>query len=610
MNPEKSTQTTAEEPKAYQISEEIPIPEDEDLSNLNILQVLNYLVLPHKIEHFFIKRKHVFKIYGSDKTTQGKYVENNGMYITIKYIDGCQSWKTKWGLGARGFCAMWCSDQYPVSARWEPLKIGMQTSFEIPSGESSRSAFGESSDDFAVAAEDTQDGFSYTSNKFSQADICKIIDFNKGVDDVTYTFKVDGQYLVANVYSAEMSKIVFSVLHKLYSKKTFSIALAKYSMLRYGHVVILSTNNTWLTPEEMIPSIVTAMWSHFMPHKTYENLCADKRSFQKVFDEDLRNPFLSSLMNFCNTSDKTLTDTVYVSFEVCCKNNTPARKEKIHGLAVTSQESALFLLGYHDGKKFHPHSTQECQIRVVNSRFRDPCFWVMNSAVILNEFYKAIMYVIIGKLTEKNFFNMFPPHNKRSNPIDSYAFHPEGGVVYVDERYFKLKTPVYYWVHKPKEHYWNNIIALPDAASKYFPNILYIKAFVMNMDEFVTDLIENVFVFRNAILENDKIMEAFVQTASKNMLQSFESKKESDPETALKMVINSRHIKDMIINDYWNEFAAAKKFDSTLKPCNKIRSLLFSIMMNNSSDKITKDMKKQFIPFLRNCMCTDGFTNP
>ena len=172
-----------------------PTPIDSDLSNLDILQVLNHFVDPNKIGYFFRKHKHLCKIYGSTKVN-GKYLVKNGMYMTVKYKDGCQSWKTKWGLGARGFCAMWCTDH------WEPMKIGMQTSFEIPNG---------------VAAEDTQDGFSCTSNKFSQADICKINDFNKGVDDVTYTFKVDGQYLVANVYNAEMSRIILSVLHELYA---------------------------------------------------------------------------------------------------------------------------------------------------------------------------------------------------------------------------------------------------------------------------------------------------------------------------------------------------------------------------------------------------------
>ena len=102
------------------VSEEFPIPEDNDLSNLNILQVLNYLEYPHAIERFFVKRKHLCKIYGSIKTTSGKYLENNGMYITIKY-EGIRRWKTKWGLDALDFCAIWCSNRYPVKSRWEPV---------------------------------------------------------------------------------------------------------------------------------------------------------------------------------------------------------------------------------------------------------------------------------------------------------------------------------------------------------------------------------------------------------------------------------------------------------------------------------------------------------
>ena len=541
-----------------------PTPIDNDLSNLGILQGSKPPVDPNNIELFFKKHKHMCKIYGSTKVN-GKYLVKNGMYMMIKYFDGRQSWKTKWGLGARGFCAMWCTDH------WEPLKIGMQTSFEIPNG---------------IAAEDTQDGFTYSSDKFSQKDIDKIIDFNSGSDNVTYTFKVDGQYLVANVYSTKMSKIILSVLHELYADKVFSVALAEYSMKNYGHVVVLSSNNTWLTPEPMIPSIVTAMWSHFKPDKTYEDLCADKRSFQKVFDEDLREPFLSSLMNFCNTGDETVNDTVHVSFEVCCKNNTPARKEKIHGLAVTSQESALFLLGYHDGEKFHPHSTQECQIRVVDSGFRDPCFWVMNSKVISCEFHNAIMDVVMGKMTENDFFSMFLPHNKRSNPIDSYAFHAEGGVVYVDGRYFKLKTPVYYWVHKPKQHYWDNIMAIPITATKYFPDILRIKAFITNIDKFVIDFKNDVTMFADKILENDEIMKAFVKGAPKRMLLAFEENKKLNPETALKMVINAQHVKEMIIKNSWDESAAVKMMGSTIEFSDKVRSCIFSIMKSNSSEHV------------------------
>ena len=554
-----------------------PPPIDSDLSNLDILQVLNHLVDPNKIGSFFVKHKHLCKIYGSTKVN-GKHPVKNGMYVTIKYIDGCQSWKTKWGLGARGFCAMWCTDH------WEPLKIGMQTSFEIPNG---------------VAAEDTQDGFTFSSDKFSQADIDKIIGFNKGVDDVTYTFKVDGQYLVANVYNAEMSKIILAVLHDLYDDKVFSVALAEYSMKKYGYVVVLSSNNTWLTPDLMIPSIVTAMWSHFKlkENKTYKDLCADKRAFQKVFDEDLREPFLSSLMNFCNAGDETVNDTIHVSFEVCCKNNTPARQEKIHGLAVTSQESALFLLGYHDWEKFHPHSTQECQIRVVDSGFRDPCFWVMNSKVIGNEFHKAIMDVVMGKMTEKEFFGIFPPRNKRSNPIDSYAFHAEGGVVYVEGRYFKLKTPVYYWVHKPKQHYWDNIMAIPNTATKYFPAVLKIKAFITNIDKFVIDFKNDITMFTDKILENDEIMKAFVEGAPQKMLLAFEKKKESHPEIALKMITNAPHVKAMIIKKIWDESAAVKMMGDTVEFSDKVRSCIFSIMKSNSSEehgKITEEIKSLF----------------
>ena len=541
-----------------------PTPIDSDLSNLDILQVLNHFVDPNKIGYFFRKHKHLCKIYGSTKVN-GKYLVKNGMYMTVKYKDGCQSWKTKWGLGARGFCAMWCTDH------WEPMKIGMQTSFEIPNG---------------VAAEDTQDGFSCTSNKFSQADICKIIDFNKGVDDVTYTFKVDGQYLVANVYNAEMSKIILSVLHELYPDNAFSVALAEYSMKNYGHVVVLSSNNTWLTPDPMIPSIVTAMWSHFNPDKTYEDLCADKRSFQKVFDDDLRDPFLKSLITFCYTGNTTMSDTMHVSFEACCKNNTPARQEKIHGLAVTSQESALFLLGYHDGKKFHPHSTQECQIRVVDSGFRDPCFWVMNSKVIGNEFHKAIMDVIMGKMTEHEFFGIYTPHNKRSNPIDSYAFHAEGGVVAVGERIFKQKTRVYYWVHKPKQHYWNNIMAIPDAANKYFPDIPKIKAFITNIDKFVIDFKNDIFLFKKKILENKKIMKAFLKGAPQRMLLAFEENKKLNPETARNMVIHARHVKERIIKNSWDESAAVNMMGDTVKFSDKVSLCIFSIMKSNSSEHV------------------------
>jgi len=220
----------------------------------------------------------------------------------------------------------------------------------------------------------------------------------------------------------------------------------------------------------------------------------------------------------------------------------------------------------------------------------------MNSKVVGNEFHTAIMDVVMGKMTENKFFGIFPPHNKRSNPIDSYAFHAEGGVVYVDGRYFKLKTPVYYWVHKPKQHYWDNIMAIPNTATKYFPDVLKIKAFITNIDKFVIDFKNDVLKFTDKILENGDILKAFVEGAPQKMLLAFEKKKESHPEIAVKMITNAPHVKAIIIKKIWDESTAVKMMGDTVELSDKVRSCIFSIMKSNSSEheKIIKEIKSLF----------------
>ena len=569
----ESPDDTPDDPDVFSRDKYPRKPDGDPCSGMDIIDVLNHFKDVNLCKKYFDEYKHLFSIRGAVKLADGTYEQSTGMHVSIKYFNGCQAWNAVWGIQARGFSAVFDGDT------WIAVKFGMETSFEIFSDQVHNK----------IDASDTQDIGNRGMSKFSMADQKTVSKFN---DDptcpTTVTFKVDGQYLVVNVYSGDLATKLYGIIMEYDDDgNEMTKILASTSMDKTENLIVISSNNTWLHPEPMIASTITALAAEFTSI-TYDDLCEDTRTPLEVFETDIMNQFIDRIIAFCLAGDGIQGNMCHISFEICCENNKPAWGDEEHTeLAARSSQSSISCLGYMMNNQFHTHGTDVCQPRIAASGFDQPCYWNTTSAGVIQMMNDAVD-VIYGKMTEGDWFSKFPPNNIVQSRCNK--FHPEGFVLFIYGRYFKLKFQVYYWMHKPQEKYMGYIKALPVCINKYFPKLERIHFFVNDFQDWLLQF----YMYIKKTMHTapidfiDSVKSVGAQNAIKACL-------DTNPIKAQKIVLNNCQ---KIITTNISKFITDKFVD--MKHSDEIESIIMKVAMylviGKTDDEIQASVIAAFTP--------------
>ena len=427
---------------------------EETLDTSNLIDVINTLNNVDAIRKYIeVDNKHRFNVIG----TSTQIRENAGYHCNITYKHGCKSYSKKWNVEARGFSAVY------DGRLWKIVKMGLQSSFNI-------------------------NPFFYGKGKrqktcdSDQSLIDKLLDTQTPVD-INITSKIDGQLIVINVYFGSLCNELYSNICELsqeYSSRyRLSKLIATGSVLKHNCLIVISSNNTWIHTEDMSYSIITALGFEF--DSEYKERDLSSLNCIEYFKQYVLDSFMDRVLLFCNNNN-IQGNHCHIYGEIQCKDNAPAWGNKLANLAVGCNRSGFTVFGYNDSRRFIGHF----EYSFIASKFKQPAFWNNKKNIDIMDMLSCIENVIDGNLSETDFFNLHAPSNVCK---DEYIFCPEGFIIYIEGRCFRMKSKQYFWFHCPTKG--DNVVSISKslAAEKdfydyYFHNSKMILSFIDNFNNF------------------------------------------------------------------------------------------------------------------------------
>lgn len=463
-------------------------------------------------------------------------VTNIVSMLTIGYREGFQQWNALWGRQARNIVLI--QDQ---TGRFKILKAGLMAGSEIKPvdvGDSYRkkvSNVQHAIKDHLLTGKPLPEGTYLT----SKVDGC-LIQITIVREDVDYLF---------NVLSKECD-----AFNSMFMKKTYTTINGKNSF------AIISTNGTLFVPDMMKTTIVTAI-AHSCGIKFESN--------ELMFDVWSRciDVMDVKIKSYSSTTGHTLTETM--QYEATVKNRTPgifadySIPTKHVELTIDYNEPSFVFLGTRIGTdKYIPHfDLEDC----ANSLgWSQPLFRKCNDSFKIAHMLDDLETVSMGKMSHADYINKWKPDNK--NIPANTILDLEGFVMLMpfgdSYTYDKLKTIIYYIVHKPREHHMDYIqeVIRNDSSGdflRYFPKIRTVMELKTSLESLTFDL-DEVYDIVSTLTMSDNPNDYAKHNSNSNsnskdkedlrekmikMKEAFEKKlKESDKGTIVKFITTNPNV--------------------------------------------------------------------
>jgi len=282
--------------------------------------------------------------------------------------------------------------------------------------------------------------------------------------------------------------------------------------------------------------------------------------------------------------------------ESICKDRTTVFNGAIvhKELALSYDESSLTVLGISFSNSsdvtYHPHYEFSEQIHVVS--LKEPSFWIVSHTEQINSLIQSIDNVIKGQITIKEFYETHPPSNKfHFEQIIDY----EGFVTYSMKRdenrslnYNKIKTDIYYKMHKPRKEYMSFIIEMAQypEVQKVYPICVVARNFYDNLESL------------NAMYT--KFLQTHTSTKSALFLSLNEKAQKSfhtqQPKVQLKMLINAPSGFQKVSIELFKEFYPFREDKVETDVLDEIGSIMKSIFMKSLDGiKLVDELKSSGI---------------
>jgi len=503
------------------------------------------------------------------------HLHSDSRILRMNYLDNNRIWRPRWSRQTRG-TIFWLNDDDV----WVPIKFLLERGAEVFTGFHVKNGVTET-DNVSIENIACKTARIPVLDDAQQKLIECLITNSEIPDGLVASFKKDGSLLGCTMYK---DKNIQDYMRELIIKTGDKFALQVMQFCDELNIPLLSfsTQSTLLVGEFMQDYTVTALLSTVMSDIEIAKH-ADK-TYLEVFAM-FGKPVISMLYELIKSASDKLTsgelDTFTLSMESICKERTTVFANAIvhKELALSYPESSLTVLGISfsntDKVIYYPHYEFSEQIHSIG--LIEPSFWLVNHTVQINSLIESINKVSMSEYTITQFYETHPPSNKfKFEQIIDY----EGFVTYSTKRnenfslnYNKIKTDMYYKMHKPRKEYMKYIIEMATypEVQKVYPICVVARNFYGNLDCLHTI--------------RTKFMELHTSTESSLFLSLNEKAQKSfhtqQPKVQLKMLINAPNGFRNVSIELFKEFFPFRedKIDSDI--LEEIGSVMKNIFMKS-----------------------------
>lgn len=554
---------------------------ETNTDNMNIIEYVNY----------------IYKKFGlnglKDTLSSQAYLVNDSFgdqrILRMNYLESNKLWRPIWSRQTRG-TIFFLNDK----DIWVPIKSLLERGTELLTGLHITDGITETDNiNIEDLVKDTEDEAisKITSNMINfdsdQINLMIKLIFNKKIEDgLALSFKKDGSLLGCSLYkNKEISNYIKELI--LNSNDLFAKAVIKLCDENNIPLLVFSTQSTLSVGTQMYDYTINALLASLVFDDDKLSNLYNNGDYLEAF-EKYGGEAILKIYNLIQLIDKQLnaeeTDTITVSMESICKNRKSVFKDSLaHSeLALSYPNSSITVLGVSFANeqtvKFFPHYEFSNLINDVN--MQEPAFWFVNHTNDVNLLLTQLNNVIYNQISESEFYVLNPPFNKYNNYdkiVDyegfvSYSLKPTANNTL---NYNKIKTSVYYDLHKLKKNKISHILELAEIPSicQRFPMCNEIKIFYQNLDN-----IEKLFnmVYNNAISENSII---YANLSDKAKISFHKQTKD----VQLKMLINSQvGFRELALSSFKKIYSFDEtKVNEDFKQ--EVHSIVKRIMMNSIS---------------------------
>lgn len=494
--------------------------------------------------------------------------------LRMNYLENNRLWRPRWSRQTRG-TTFWLNDD----DIWIPIKFLLERGAEVFTGLHVKNGLTETDNV-------TMDSITCKSARIpvlddSQQKLIECLVTNSEIPDgLIASFKKDGSLLGCTMYNKETEAYMRQFIAKANDK--FALLIMQMCTELDIPLLTFSTQSTLLAGELMQDYTVTALLSTVMTDTELSNY-SDKTYIEvfQMFGKPVIEKLYSLITNVIAHLGGSANDTITLSMESICKDRIASFNGSIvhKELALNYPCSSLTVLGISiNGKcnlKYYPHYEFSEHIHTVG--MNEPSFWRITHTEQINSLIESIDNVIVGKITKEFFYETYPPSNQFDfEQIIDY----EGFVTYSLKRdefgslnYNKIKTNMYYKMHKPRKEYmpFINEMAKYPLVQKYYPICFQLSNFYTNLDFLVG--IHAKFMQVHTSIESPLFI-----SLNEKAQKSFHTQQ---PKVQLKMLINSPVGFSKIIIGLFNEFYPFQKDKTDVDVLEELGIVMKSIFMKS-----------------------------
>lgn len=459
--------------------------------NMSIDQFINYLWLT--TNHSTSAMSSLMERLGQSlKFQELKHPDGTiSLYCVSTYREGLQRWSSKWGRQNRK-CVLGL-----VNGVWKLVKSGLEVGSEMKPDivSDDNEAFG--------------DEYKKTLAAF-QVQVCKHLFFGQPLTKGTaLTSKWDGSLIQMTLVQEDVDHHYAAIMS---SDNAFAKMLAKATYEQAGSksFVFISTNGTFLAASHMWDYIVTALGCDFgftitqiqeMMHNDIPTGYSDMvEAYLKTINSETKRATARAVLaawasllpkvyvrqtqlwtGFLKTHNTT--SNITCQFEYICPHRRTITGVVHTELAMSYPMGSVGCLGFRYGDVYVPHFELEEMLYEIG--YDQPHFWLVSDSRQIMQMLTGLQRVSTDPdYSEEDFLRDFPPNNKYT-PRNNHVDH-EGFVLLVKTLtckgfdYGKIKTRLYYIMHKPRESVMNEILNNPKD-TPWFPVAAVIRNMRANM---------------------------------------------------------------------------------------------------------------------------------
>ena len=425
------------------------------LSDMNLSEFINHIWVTHgKTQHG------LSTVLGAAGQTTKFTKFGDALIVITGYRETKQIFHARWGRQNRNCCFILINDV------WILLKSGLEIGAELKPP----SVGDDLGDPYANKFDNFQN---YIRNcLFTGTDL---------PEGTCVSAKRDGSLVQISNITTNIETTYGAVLK---SNNPFVIMLAQLSYKASGgkSFIIISTNGTLFASHDMWSYILTAFAASLnIVDETLQQLLLHEplEEFKGLIngygtDATLRKVLCawSHIVGDINAREQLfwnefttiypLTENATSQFEAICANRTCCTGKKHTELAAQYKIAMLTFLGVKIGERYIPHYVIEKLLNIIG--YKQPLFWNSNDPIWILQLLEGIEKFSMGGYTSDEFFERFPPSNTVMPRF--YIIDPEGLILLVKTlcikgwSYSKLKTLLYYYLHKLRQVNMRKIVSL------------------------------------------------------------------------------------------------------------------------------------------------------